>query len=57
MLATQRENETAMAAPIRRDVGDRSEAMRDTVVELIFVLVLFTRKKGQPQGSQRRLVT
>lgn len=45
MLATQRKHETAMAAPIRRDVGDRPEAMRDAVVELIFVLVLFTRRK------------
>lgn len=45
MLAAQRKHETAMAAPIRRDVGDRPEAMRDAVIELIFVLVLFMTDK------------
>jgi hypothetical protein len=40
LLASKREDETAVAAPIGRDVRDGLETMRDSVVDLFFVLVL-----------------
>ena len=40
VLATERKNHAAMTAPVGRNIRDRLEPMRDSVVELILVLVL-----------------
>ena len=40
VLASERKHVTAVATPVRADVGDRLETMRDTVVDFLGVVVL-----------------
>lgn len=40
VFTAQREHGTAMTTPVRPDIGEWLEAMRDTMVDLLFVSVL-----------------
>lgn len=40
LLSSERQHQTAVAAPVRRDVRNRAEAVGDPVVKLVLVLVL-----------------
>jgi hypothetical protein len=40
LFPPERKDETTMAAPVGRDVGDRLEAVRDAVVDRLSVVVL-----------------
>lgn len=51
LFSSKRQNISAMAAPIGTDVGERLEAMMDTVVELCFVRVRLSVGLGDAFGD------
>lgn len=50
ILATKRKDVTTMATPIRAQIGDRLEAVRDPVVNLLFIIIL---ERGMDITKQR----
>lgn len=50
ILATKRKNVTTMATPIGAQVGDRLEAVRNPMVNLFFVTILY---RDVDQGHER----
>ena len=52
-FAAEREEEAAVAAPIRCDVGERFETMRDPVVEHLVVVKVLCAKKHMNESAFR----
>lgn len=45
ILSSEREHVTTMTAPIRTNIGQRFEPMRNTMIDFLFVVFLKKKKK------------